>query len=102
MRIFENNSLGSYHKFLLKYEKEYSIHLDNTEELFVEFISKKLASGKRIHELLMIKQLMEYETNALSRVKASLIVQLQPVVAFKHANSNFGAEAANRQVPVQS
>ncbi|MCM1988815.1 DUF3427 domain-containing protein [Oceanirhabdus seepicola] len=72
LRIFENNSLGSYHKFLLKYEKEYSVHLDNTEELFIEFISKKLASGKRIHELLMIKQLMEYETNALSRLKASL------------------------------
>jgi len=72
LRIFGNKSLGSYHKFLLKYEKAYSIHLDNTEELFVEFISKKLASGKRIHELLMIKQLMEYETNALSRLKVFL------------------------------
>ncbi len=72
LRIFENNSLGSYHKFLLKYEEEYSIQLDNTEELFVEFISKKIASGKRIHELLMIKQLMEIETKALSRLKESL------------------------------
>ena len=51
LRIFDNNSLGSYYKFLVKYEKEYTIRLSKDEESVIEFVSKKLASGKRIHEL---------------------------------------------------
>ena len=51
LRIFDNNSLGSYYKFLVKYEKEYTVRLSSAEEKVVEFISRKLASGKRIHEL---------------------------------------------------
>ena len=51
LRIFDNNSLGSYYKFLVKYEKGYTIRLSEDEEKVIEFISKKLASGKRIHEI---------------------------------------------------
>ena len=72
LRIFENNSLGSYHKFLSKYEKEYTTQLDGVEELFVEFLCKKLASGKRIHELIMIKYAIEYGNNLIERLKVSL------------------------------
>lgn len=72
VRIFDNNSLGSYHKFLTKYEKEYTIKLTEIEELFVEFISKKLAAGKRIHELETIKCAMKHKTNIMSTVKALL------------------------------
>ena len=50
IRIFDNNSLGSYYKFLVKYEKDYKIRLSQEEEKIVEFISKKLANGKRIQE----------------------------------------------------
>ena len=46
LRIFDNNSLGSYYKFLVKYEKEYTVRLTEDEEKIVEFISKKLASGR--------------------------------------------------------
>lgn len=52
LRIFDNNNLGSYYKFLVKYEKDYTIRLSAQEEKIVEFISKKFASGKRIQELL--------------------------------------------------
>ena len=31
LRIFDNNSLGSYYKFLVKYEKEYTIRLSEDE-----------------------------------------------------------------------
>ena len=60
LRIFDNNSLGSYYKFLVKYEKEYHIRLSENEEKIVEFISKKLASGKRIQELTMLKRILAY------------------------------------------
>lgn len=56
LRIFDNNSLGSYYKFLVKYEKEYTIRLSEDEEKAIEFISKKLACGKRIHELELLKR----------------------------------------------
>ena len=54
LRIFDNNALGSYYKFLVKYEKEYTIRLSPAEEEVIEFVSKKLANGKRIHELALL------------------------------------------------
>lgn len=59
-RIFDNNSLGSYYKFLVKYEKDYRLRLSQEEEKIVEFISKKLASGKRIQELQLLKRMLMY------------------------------------------
>ncbi len=60
LRIFDNNSLGSYYKFLVKYEKDYTIRLSESEEEVIEFISKKLASGKRLQELQMLKRMLDY------------------------------------------
>ena len=60
IRIFDNNSLGSYYKFLVKYEKEYKIRLSEDEEKVIEFVSKKLANGKRIQELQMLKRMLAY------------------------------------------
>lgn len=60
IRIFDNNSLGSYYKFLVKYEKEYTIRLSEDEEKVIEFVSKKLASGKRIQELQLLKRILVY------------------------------------------
>ncbi len=67
LRIFDNNSLGSYYKFLVKYEKEYTIRFDNDEEKVIEFISKKLASGKRIQELQLLNRVLAY-AHGLSRM----------------------------------
>ena len=72
LRIFDNNSLGSYYKFLVKYEKEYTIRLSEAEEKVIEFVSKKLASGKRIHELEMLKRLFKYQHGIVTQLKKSL------------------------------
>ncbi|MCR5272012.1 MAG: DEAD/DEAH box helicase [Lachnospiraceae bacterium] len=60
IRIFDNGSLGSYYKFLVKYEKDYKVRLSADREKVVEFISKKLASGKRIQELELLKRIILY------------------------------------------
>jgi superfamily II DNA or RNA helicase len=60
LRIFDNHSLGSYYKFLVKYEKEYQVRLTKDEENIIEFVSKKLANGKRIHELAMLNRILLY------------------------------------------
>ena len=71
-QFFDNNSLGSYYKFLKKYEKDYTVRLSENEELVIEFISKKLASGKRIHELELLRRLTKYRHGILSVLDKSL------------------------------
>lgn len=72
LRIFDNSSLGSYYKFLVKYEKEYKIRLSEREEKAIEFVSKKLASGKRIHELELLNRMMTYRHGLLKILRKSL------------------------------
>lgn len=67
LRIFDNKSLGSYYKFLVKYEKDYKIRLSEDEEKIVEFISVKLANGKRIQELQLLKRILAY-AKGLSKI----------------------------------
>ncbi len=60
LRIFDNGSLGSYYKFLVKYEPEYKVRLSDDEAKVIEFVSKKLASGKRIQELQLLNRMLEF------------------------------------------
>ena len=72
IRIFES-SAGSYYGFLRRYEKDYRIRLNEVEEKFIEFISKKLAPGKRPHELMILKLILEgYEDDLIVGVEESL------------------------------
>lgn len=57
IKIFEK--CGSYHNFLKKYEKDYSIRLTADQENVLEYVSKKLLSYKRIQELDLLRHLME-------------------------------------------
>lgn len=57
--IFSNNNLGSYHAFLSKYEKEYRVSFTKTQEQMLRFVSQKLASGKRVQDLLLLKMLLK-------------------------------------------
>ncbi len=72
LRIFDNNSLGSYYKFLVKYEKEYKARLSESEEKVVEFISKKLANGKRIYELELLNRMLSYRQGLIGKLKQTL------------------------------
>lgn len=72
LRIFDNKSLGSYYQFLVKYEKEYTIRLSEGEETVIAFVSQKLASGKRIHELELLKRLLGYHHGIMRSLRTSL------------------------------
>lgn len=59
MRIFDS-SYGSYHKFLIKNDKkDYHVEFSKQKEDFLEFLSQKLASGKRLDEVNVLEELME-------------------------------------------
>ena len=64
--MFQNKSLGCYHTFLSKYEKDYHIHFSTLEEKYLQFISSKLSSGKRVEELEAIKLIINKRTNLLT------------------------------------
>lgn len=59
LRIFAK--FGSYHAFLARYEKDYDVVFTQIQEDMLSFISKKLASGKRSEDLLMLKHLIAGE-----------------------------------------
>ena len=74
MRIFENASFGSYHKFLKKVEKdEYKVEFSPIEEKYLEYVSTKFANGKRLHELLILDELLDgIGTNVMSRMMSKV------------------------------
>ena len=82
LRIFDNKSLGSYYKFLVKYEEEYKVRLTVEEEKNIEFVSRKIASGKRIHELELLKRMLSYQNGLLkllsSALKEEYGIKMQP------------------------
>jgi superfamily II DNA or RNA helicase len=73
MRIFDNKSLGSYYRFLVKYEPDYRVRLSEVEEKIVEFISRKLANGKRAHELILLNLLIVKCSNPIEKMKDILL-----------------------------
>lgn len=72
LRIFDNKSLGSYYKFLVKYEKEYTVRLSKKEEKVIEFVSKKLASGKRVYELELLNRMFSIQRSLLNGLAEQL------------------------------
>ena len=69
--LFQNNSLGSYHTFLKKYDKtDYKVKFNATEEMFLKFISSKWAEGKRPHELELLDILSNQPTNIFEYLRA--------------------------------
>jgi superfamily II DNA or RNA helicase/HKD family nuclease len=97
VRIFNSNNLGSYHKFLTKYEKEYTIKLSSTQEIFIEFISKKLAAGKRSHELEMVKCAIDFGNNLMSRLM--MILKQEYNIDFKKSTETSIVKVLTNEFP---
>jgi len=72
LRIFDNNDLKSYYNFLVKYETDYKIRVSAKAEKFIEFVSRKFASGKRVHELILLKILISNDNNIFSELERQL------------------------------
>ena len=70
-KFFEK--FGSYYAFLKKYySDDYSICLNTHEELIIEFLSKKVTNMKRIHELLVLKHLINQNQRILAYMEKLL------------------------------
>lgn len=56
LRIFKK--FGSYHEFLMKYEPDYTVRFSKQQEWMLKFISQKLASGKQLADIKLLKRLI--------------------------------------------
>lgn len=64
---------GSYYAFLKKYySDDYTVTLNTQEELIIEFLSKKVTNMKRIHELLVLKHLINQNQRILAYMEQLL------------------------------
>ena len=71
---------GSYPAFLQKYEKDrqYNLpQLDDRQLKILEYISKKFAAGKRIHELLLLEEILNNETDLFEGLQDRLIKEYE-------------------------
>ena len=60
------DKFGSYYDFLVKYDEEYTSRFSKAEEESIRYVSQKLAKGKRLHELMLLKILKSKNNNARS------------------------------------
>ena len=71
--LFQNKTLGSYHTFLKKYDRdEYKVKFNALEETFIKFISMKWAEGKRPHELELLDILLNNSTDLFAKLQERL------------------------------
>ncbi len=68
LEVLFNGTIGSYHEFLIKYEKQYKLRFDEEKDEIIKFISKKLAIGKRPHELLALKAILHGDSRPLENL----------------------------------
>lgn len=100
--IFDNKSLGSYHNFLKKYEREYiyKAALTESQEEMLMFISQKIADGKRIDELLVLKRLLKSRQNITQAYMSELKCDYG-IEGSERRMSNVISVLSNNFVPVE-
>lgn len=62
----------TYHNFLQKYDKDYTIRFTKIQEEILYFISYRFAKGKRIHELIALKLLLKNTSHLLMDIEQIL------------------------------
>lgn len=66
----------TYHNFLQKYDRDYTIRFNTIQEEILYFISYRFAKGKRIHELMALKLLLKNTSH--------LLVDIEHILATKY------------------
>ena len=66
------NKFKTYHNFLQKYDKDYTIRFNTIQEEILYFISYRFAKGKRIHELIALKLLLKNTSHLLTDIEQIL------------------------------
>ena len=95
----------TYHNFLQKYDRDYTIRFNTIQEEILYFISYRFAKGKRIHELIALKLLLKntphllidieqilttkYHQEFTEQIKVSLIRNLTNLFTISNEQAKF-------------
>lgn len=95
----------TYHNFLQKYDRDYTIRFTKIQEEILYFISYRFAKGKRIHELIALKLLLKntshllvdiehilttkYHQKLTEQIKVSLIRNLTNLFTISNEQAKF-------------
>ncbi len=87
--IFENENLRSYYTFLKKYESdyEYKDSLNSAQEEMLQCVSQKIADGKRIEELELLKRLIAYSSIGIEKYISALREEYTTCVSDRKINN---------------
>ena len=101
-KIFDK--CGSYYAFLKKYEPEYTCTLTEDEAMVIEYMSKKLVSYKRVHELAILKLLISQNYRVVQTFRYLLKEQYGVIVpplieesAFRNLTNEFPKEEERKR-----
>lgn len=72
--LFFSNRIGSYQHFLIKHEPEYTSTFTDIQLEMLEYVSKKFAIGKRVHELMILDLMMMEKQDVMKPFEESLLV----------------------------
>lgn len=67
------DKFGSYHHFLQKYDKDYTIQLTAEQEEIFAFVCRRFAKGKRIFEILALQILLDTPHKFLAELQNTLL-----------------------------
>jgi superfamily II DNA or RNA helicase len=84
---------GSYHEFLKAKEHDYHVSFTRPQEQMLRFVSQKLAAGKRPHELLLLRELLDCRVAVSEREFGRLVrgvSHTMPIVACSVAGALSG------------
>lgn len=87
--FFENKSFKHYGQVITKFEKELDLSFNKKADQFLYFISYELLNGKRSHELLLLKELVQNQSFLKNDFKA-LLTEMNLVTDQETLDSVFG------------
>lgn len=76
------NYAGSYYNFLVKADDEFKTRFTPTQEVIMKFVCKFLSQGKRVEDLLVVKELINNRSVVLD-IKKELAVNIRKVLSNK-------------------
>lgn len=93
---------GSYHAFLKKYEKDYTVQLSSVQEEVMEFLSKKICACKRVHEIAVLMDLIckEEKCTLSSVMKEQYGLEVNETVnvsVYRNLSNLFGKEEEKKK-----
>ena len=73
VEFFNKSTLGSYYTFLHRYDKSFKLTLSLSEEKYLKYLSVNFGAGKRIYELIYLRNIIERNDASINELNHQLM-----------------------------